>query len=109
MFDMWVELDSSINMGFYLCSKADFLLEKEDPRKIGYSQEFVHSIAGWNWKVNYPLVDVDSNKFDSFLGFDHSRVIFLVTEKHSNVDFPLVGVVSWKIGDLWYTYYSSLT
>ena len=88
---MWVELDSSIDLGYDLCSMVDFLLEYKDPKKIGYSQYFSHSIAGLHWKVNYLLVDVDSNKVDSILGFDHSKDIVLVIEKYSNVDFPPVG------------------
>ena len=90
MFDMWMELDSSTDLGFDLHSKVDFL-EKEDPKNIGYSQEFVHSIVGWHWKVNYPLVDVDSNKVGSFLGFDHSKDIFLLCKKYYNEDSPLSG------------------
>ena len=46
MFGTRVELDSSTDVGFDLHSKVDFLLENEDPKKIGYSQEFSHSIAG---------------------------------------------------------------
>ena len=33
VFDMWVELDSSINLVFDLGSNVDFLLEKEEPKK----------------------------------------------------------------------------
>ena len=105
---MWVELDSSIDLGYDLCSMVDCLLEYKDPKNIGYSQDFSHSIVGWHWKVNYLLVDVGSNKVDSFLGFDHSKDIVLVIEKYSNVDFPFMGEGSQNIGYFWNPYYSSL-
>ena len=95
---MWVELDNSTYMGFDLHSKVDFLLEKEDPKKNGYSKDLFHSIVGWNWKVNYLLVNVDSNKVDSFLGFYHSKDIVLVIEKYFNVDSSPMGIGSWNIG-----------
>ena len=44
--------------------------------------------------MNYLLVDVESNKVVSLMGFDHSKDIVLVIEKYSNVDFPPVGVGS---------------
>ena len=108
MFDMSVELDSSTELGFDLRSKVDFLLEQKDPKNIGYSQEFSHCIVGWHWKENYLLMDVDSNKVDSFLGFYHSKDIVLVIEKYSNVDWTSMGVGSQNIGFFWFPCYLSL-
>ena len=48
--------------------------------------------------MNYPLVDVESNKVDSFMGFDHSKDIVLVIEKYSNVDSPPMEEGSRNIG-----------
>ena len=98
MFGTQVEPDSSTDVGFDLHYKVDCFLEREDSKKIGYSLEFVHCMEGWYGKVNFPLLDVDSTKVDSFLVFDYSMGIVLVLEKHSKVDFPPVRVGSHRIG-----------
>ena len=58
--------------------------------------------------MNYLLLDVESKKVGSFLGFDHSKDSVLIIEKYSNVDLPLMGEGSQNIGYLRNPYYSSL-